>query len=280
MDFRHARCPAPLNHHARGLRPGRQHPLAARGRHPPTAVCARKDTTITNTTLTYTIKRLPDGRTAVNGRLNELATSLLRGREFTELESNGLGMEMRLPAHFDEARQIVAAVDAANDLRTFGFGVELDPRLGTLARTFVETRSPDPGHDLALLTHRLAVADRDHEAVARHTGAVFGSDGALARLAAFTEVLSGWAARLGHVPGDDLSDILAEHARALDDMHRALADTEVRIKALGSLYEDDRAPNLRRHAATATTQTRSAVPTPAEPPAPLESGQPGPRRAR
>ncbi|MFJ6137524.1 hypothetical protein [Kitasatospora sp. NPDC092286] len=216
----------------------------------------------------------------MNGPLNELALTVLKNHEFTEPASNGPGMELRLPAHFDEARQIVTAVDAANDLRTFGFGVELDPRLGTRARTFVETRSPDPGHDLALLTYRLAEADQDHEAVARHADTVFGSDGALARLATFTGALGGWAARLGHTPGDDLSDILPEHARTLDDMHRQLTDTAVRMKALGTLHEDDRAPSPRRHAATAATQARPAVPTPAQPPAPAVPGKPGPRRAR
>ncbi|MFJ6620028.1 hypothetical protein ACIQOW_20945 [Kitasatospora sp. NPDC091335] len=212
----------------------------------------------------------------MNGRLNELALTVLKNREFAELESNGLGMELRLPAHFDEARQVATAVDAANDLRMFGFGVELDPRLGTPASTFVETRSPDPGHDLALLTYRLAVADQDHEAVARHADTVFGSDGTLARLATFTGALAGWAARLGHTPGDDLSDILAEHAHALDDIHRQLADTAVRIKVLGTLHEDDRAPSPRRHAATATTQARPAAPTPAQPPRIRRTREAGP----
>ncbi|MFJ9446777.1 hypothetical protein ACIRRH_33695 [Kitasatospora sp. NPDC101235] len=207
----------------------------------------------------------------MNGRLDELALTVLKNHGFTELESNGPGMELRLPAHFDEARQKASAVDAANDLRTVGFGVELDPRLVTLARTLVETRSPDPGHDLALLTYHLTEADQDHEAVARHADTVFGSDGALARLATFTGALGNWAARLGHTPGDDLSDSLAEHARALEDVHRQLTDTAVRIKVLGTLREDDHAPSPRRHAATAATRARPTTDNPTR----AESATPG-----
>ncbi|MFE4514064.1 hypothetical protein ACFRMQ_07685 [Kitasatospora sp. NPDC056783] len=221
----------------------------------------RKDTTIAYSIPTYTFTRSPEGRAVVTGPGSSYALMVLEKHAFTELESGGDRMELRLPASFDEERQSATVVDAANALHEFGFAVDLDARFGVPApptAAFVTTRSPDPGRELAELTGRLAEPGQDHEAVARHADAVFGDDGALARLASFTGALGGWAARLDHVPGDDLSDILAEHARALDHMHRQLLDTAVRIKALGTLHEDDRAPHPRRHAATATTR---AIPT-------------------
>ncbi|MGW3185727.1 hypothetical protein ACWDD9_41305 [Kitasatospora sp. NPDC001119] len=203
---------------------------------------------------------------------------MLQKHAFTEPETDGDSMELRLPAYFDEERQSAAVVDAANALHEFGFAIDLDARFGTPApptAAFVTTRSPDPGRELAELTGRLAEPGQDHEAVARHADAVFGDDGALARLASFTGALGGWAARLGHIPGDDLSDSLAEHARALDDMHRQLINAAVRVKALAALHEDDRAPHPRRHAATSTTW---ALPT-TNNPTRAESAPPGGSRA-
>ncbi|MGW3228595.1 hypothetical protein [Kitasatospora sp. NPDC001095] len=191
-------------------------------------------------------------------------------------------MQLRLPAYLNEAAQNAVAVDAANHLRRYGLAVELDPKLGRRSPSsyFVAAHVPDPGRDLAQLTDRLVEPDLDHQDVARHAEIVFGRDGALACLTAFTDSLAAWSARLGHLPGDDLSDHLAEQTRLLGEMHRQLADTAVRIKVLEALPEDSRLPRTRRNAATATTQAHPAAPTPAEPTAPAAPGQPGSRRAR
>ncbi|MFJ7278324.1 hypothetical protein [Kitasatospora sp. NPDC098663] len=125
---------------------------------------------------------------------------------------------------------------------------------------------PDPARDLAQLADRLAEPFQDHDTVARHAEAVFGRDGALARLAAVTNSLAGWAARLDHRPGDDLSDALTDQARLLDGMHRQLIDTAVRIRALETVSSDDRTPSSRSQAATATTKAHQTAGKPAEAP--------------
>ncbi|MEV0188479.1 hypothetical protein AB0I39_08095 [Kitasatospora purpeofusca] len=191
-------------------------------------------------------------------------------------------LHAQLPHHLSEQDQNRAASSAASLLHANGFTVDLDPALGTPPPTaaFAPTAVPDPAAALADLTHRLSTGDTGYDGTARLTQAVLGPDGALAQLVTFTEGAAAWSARLGNVPGDDLSDLLAESADALGELQRRLGDTATRITTMGASWEPHRS-SPRQAAATAGTHSTSTGTTPApQTPVQASSAEPHPGRRR
>ncbi|MGW2542012.1 hypothetical protein ACWC5I_14365 [Kitasatospora sp. NPDC001574] len=194
----------------------------------------------------------------------------------------GGNLHAQLPHHLSQDQQNHAAARAANLLHASGYTVDLDPALGTPPPTtaFVPTPVPDPAAALAEMTHRLATGDNGYEGTAHLAQAVLGPDGALAQLATFTEATAAWSARLGHRPGDDLSDLLADSAATLTEITARLSGTATRITAMGSSWEPHR-PGPRQAAATASTHTAAGATAPHQAsPAPTEQTEADRRNRR
>ncbi|MCG6497000.1 hypothetical protein [Kitasatospora sp. A2-31] len=194
----------------------------------------------------------------------------------------GGNFHARLPHHLSEQEQNRAASSAASLLQASGFEVELDPALGTPPPTaaFVPIAVPDPAAALADLTHRLTTGDNGYDGTAHLAQAVLGHNGVLARLVTFTKAAAAWSARLGHAPGDDLSDLLTESADTLGEVQQRLGGTATRITTMGTSWEPHRS-SPRQAAATAGTHSTSTGTTPAPqtpPQAPSAEPHPGRRR--
>ncbi|KQV20963.1 MULTISPECIES: hypothetical protein [unclassified Kitasatospora] len=146
-----------------------------------------------------------------------------------------------------------------------GYGVDLDPGLGGPPATarYVPAPVPDPVSALTAMAERFGNGT-GYEEAAFLLEQLAGADGVLGGLTAVARAASAWCEDLGHVPGDELADLLAETARDTEALAGKLKDTGPRVATLGRSWSGHE-PSPRRSSAPRPPQTATVV-TSGEPP--------------
>ncbi|MFF2657407.1 hypothetical protein ACFVUH_08575 [Kitasatospora sp. NPDC058032] len=169
------------------------------------------------------------------------------------------GYEGQLPLYLGERSQNEAAVHAASMLAAAGYGVDLDPGLGSPPPTagYVPAPVPDPVAALTALAERFGT-DTGYEEAAVLLEQLAGANGVLDSLAALTRAAAAWCEDRRHVPGDELADRLLEAVRDTEALAGRLRNTGPQVAALGRSWTAHE-PSPRRAAGDRPLHTTTSV---------------------